>query len=185
MGQAGLSAVNLVIEDLEAKRNSSSQMIANIEKELDENQKSLDYYCFDLLNKYKVSNEQGKKIFGFMKNAESLERIGDICLGISNKFHNIKTYSEFEELINLGQYIKIIMTNSIIFLKENNINLTVKDDKGMIKKYSDDINLKSIEKMKSDKSSIPDILFYVTISKYLIKIYKLCLSMYENINYYI
>jgi phosphate uptake regulator len=181
MGQSSLSAVNLIVEDMELKKTNSLQMVENLEMELDDDQKELDSYCFDLLNNYKVTSEQGKKILVYMKTAESLERIGDLCLSISKKFNCIGCSLDGDELINLGQYIKIVMTNSVVFLKENEIDLDeLKNDKGIIKKYSEKINSESIEKMKANGDMIPNILDYITITKNFIKIYKLCMTIVEN-----
>ena len=186
MGQAGLTAVNLIVEDIEAKKANSIHLIENLENELDENQKALDSYCFDLMKKYKITNGQARKIFGYMKNAESLERIGDLCLNISSKYANLDCADECDDLINLGQYIKIIMTNAVVFLIENKIDLQgLKNDKGVINKYSESINTKAIEKMKEDGVKIPGILDYVIITKCFIKIYNLCINIVENTETYI
>jgi phosphate uptake regulator len=187
MGQSCLSAVNLLVECIELSNINAYKLIDNLEKELDSDQKSIDYDCFSLLNKYRITYEQGKYIFGFLKNAESFERIGDLCINISNKIKQIDFIKEDNNyLILFSQYIKIILTNSIVSLNEKKlINIDIFFYFEKIKELKKSIILKSKEQMHKKRELIPYIIEYISISKNLEKISKLSYSITENIKLYL
>jgi hypothetical protein len=186
MGQACLSAVNLLVDYIEINGANTDRLIENIEIELDADQKSIDLFCFELIKNYKINFDQCRKIFGFIKNAESFERIGDLCYSSSKKINylnNLLLKEEKSNLIILGQYVKIIMTNSIISLIEKKIN----EDNDIEKLQS--LNKNFIDKsrvlMIKDKKQIPYVFDFNEITKNLDKIAKLGLTITENIRIYL
>jgi phosphate uptake regulator len=129
MGQSAITSISLINEGIELKNVDSLNLIQNIETELDQDQLMIDDTCFDFIKNFKMSLEQSKFVFAFMKNAEYLERIGDLCFNMSRQIsmvltsENTDVLKEFNFLLIYGNSIKKRISDSVSSLLNKNVSL--------------------------------------------------------------
>jgi phosphate transport system protein len=127
MGQSAISSINLIIESIELKNIDSLKLVENIESELDQDHLEVDATCFDFIKNYKMTLEQSKYVFAFMRNAESLERIGDLCMNMSKSIRELIGKDNYKidiiKIIQLAKNVKKLTMNSINSLASKNLFL--------------------------------------------------------------
>jgi len=181
MLQSSITAFNLLLEKIESKNFESYEIIARIESELDNDHLVIEETCFDFIKNYKIPYDQSVKVFEYMRTAESLERIGDLCLNIAKTAKYIGQITDIKsdqiaEIISYSTNLKKILTTCNFMVKINNFTNEIKsitDENILLRKT---IKERLIESMKnSNKIEIE--MKLIAILNYLSRLEKIIIKI--------
>ncbi|HOV13893.1 MAG TPA: PhoU domain-containing protein [Spirochaetota bacterium] len=189
MGQTSVTSINLILECIEINNKNSLNLILNIEQDLDNDHQTVDKLCYDLIKNFKLTEDQTRHVFSYMRCSSSLERIGDLSVKIVNHLNKILEIDDdllkTKELLILARFIKNLINKSIMSLINKNIemaNESISDEKEN-EILKNKIVKSCIEAMRNNGGYIPKFFEIISISNNLEKIGRLCKHIAENTIY--
>ncbi|HPO50188.1 MAG TPA: PhoU domain-containing protein [Spirochaetota bacterium] len=189
MGQSTVTSINLILEYIDKKNKTSINLISNIENDLDNDHIVVDKLCYDLVKKYKLTNEQARHIFAYMRCSSFLERIGDLSVKTINHLNRVLEFeSDFDgksELTLLVRFIKNLINKSIISLVNKNeemANETIRDERENFKLKKNIIERCEVI-MKEKSGYVPLSLEVIYSANSVENIGRLCKQIAENAIY--
>lgn len=189
MGQSTVSCINIILECIEIDNRNSLNLIVNLEKDLDSDHQTVDKLCYDLLRNSRISEEQARYIFAYIRCSAALERIGDLSVKIVNHLDKIleidKDLTKENELLLLARFIKNLINKSIMSLINKNVDIaneSIDDEKENVT-LKNNILVSCTEKMIRSGGYIPSNMELVFVANNFEKIGRLCKYIAENTIY--
>lgn len=186
MGQSAVTSINLIVESIEMMNVESLFLIENLEKDLDEQHQSIDQICFDIFRKNKLDKGQIKKILIYLKMAEQLERIGDICNNISHHLRNIianeNEISDIQKLIDFSKNVRSILSNGIKAFIEQDISYAkeVHNSKFDLIKHYKELNKVITGRIEDNNNVVYLAIEIILINRNLVRIARLGKNISES-----
>lgn len=193
MGQSCLTALSVISDSIDMGSVSSLNLVANLEKDLDNNQYNVDELCYEIIKNHDLLDDELKLLWIYMRNGDYLERIGDLSMNTVS--HLKKVFGCIDENINIADIndyfnkIKDIVVLSIesFINKEVSRSYDVFDKRNKLNQYKEKIIEKLIGLMELNAGYTPicmELIFSIVnldrITKLSINIAETTLYVVEN-----
>ncbi len=187
MGQTSLTSINLIVESIELKKTDVVNMLEELKNDLSFNQFSIDLISSRMLKTYKMRESEVALVISYVKNAQALKKVSDLCDKILRSLKKIiivcEELPEINSLLLFSRIMKSVVTQVVIAIGENNIELATQiysqeDDYNI---YIEDIKNSSIEFVKNNLGYTPAYVEIMSITKNLYGISVLTKDITKNI----
>jgi phosphate uptake regulator len=187
MGQTSLTSINLIVESIELKKTELINMLEELKNDLSFNQFSINLISSSMLRIYKMKDREVSLVFSYIKNAQALKKISDLCDKILRSLKKIiivcEELPEINSLLLLCRIMKNIVTQVVIVISENNIELAkeIYNQEDDYNVHIEDIKRSSIDFIKKESGYTPAYIEIISITKNLYSMSILTKDILKNI----
>jgi len=187
MGQTSLTSINLIVESIELKKTDLISMLEELKNDLSSNQFSIDLISSRMLKDYKMKDNEVALVVSYIKNAQALKKISDLCDKILRSLKKIiivcEELPEINDLLLFCRIVKNIVTQVVIAMSGNNIELAkqIYSQEDDYNTYIENIKKSSIDFIKKSLGYTPAYIEIISITNNLYGMSLLTKDILKNI----